>query len=267
VCVVGAGIAGLSAAIESARLSRDVVLVGSLPLIGGQMVHSLIGLFCGVFGNGPRYAQLTHGIFDDIFRDLAPAGNLHFQRGHTMTVYYNEVVLGRWLEQTVRGLGVRTVLGTVLQRVDIDGGRINAIELASRYGNVTVKAAVMHNIYVLGSMQDWLAAAPKGTSAEAKQTAAGLQASFAGMKSAGYTSANELDNSQPGWDAGLEINWAVTSAGTLDETTVMHKLQHLDINTLGIVWARSPANYENISQVLAAMEVIAPDGTVTLYNG
>ena len=65
----------------------------------------------------------------------------------------------------------------------------------------------------------------------------------------------------------VSINWAVTSAGTLDETTVMQKLQHLDINTLGIVWARSPANYENISQVLAAMEVIAPDGTVTLYNG
>ena len=80
------------------------------------------------------------------------------------------------------------------------------------------------------------------------------------------TSANQLDNSQEGWDAGLEINWAVTGAGTLDETTVMHKLQHLDINTLGIVWVRTPANYENISQVLAAMEVIAPDGTVTLYN-
>ena len=43
VCVVGAGIAGLSAAIESARLHRDVVLVDSLPLIGGQMVHSLAG--------------------------------------------------------------------------------------------------------------------------------------------------------------------------------------------------------------------------------
>jgi predicted oxidoreductase len=51
---VGAGIAGLSAAIESARLGRDVVLVDSLPLIGGQMVHSLVGLFCGVFGNAPR---------------------------------------------------------------------------------------------------------------------------------------------------------------------------------------------------------------------
>ena len=125
----------------------------------------------------------------------------------------------------------------------------------------------MHSIYVLGSTQDWLAAASQGTSAQAKQTAAGLQAYFAGMKSAGYTSANQLDKSQEGWDAGLEINWAVTSAGTLDETAVMHKLQNLDINPLGIVWARTLSNYENISQVLAAMEVIAPDGTVTLYNG
>ncbi len=41
VCVVGAGIAGLSAAIESAQLGRDVVLLDSLPVIGGQMVHSL----------------------------------------------------------------------------------------------------------------------------------------------------------------------------------------------------------------------------------
>ncbi len=140
VCVVGAGIAGLSAAIESARLHRDVVLVDSLPLIGGQMVHSLIGLFCGIFGNGPDYTQLTHGIFDEIFRDLGPSGDLHFQRGHTTTVYYNEVVLGRWLERAVRSLGIRTVLGTVLQRADLTDGRISEIELASRYGNVTVRA-------------------------------------------------------------------------------------------------------------------------------
>jgi FAD-dependent oxidoreductase family protein len=130
----------LSAAIESARLHRDVVLVDSLPVIGGQMVHSLIGLFCGVFGNGPDYVQLTHGIFDDIFRDLGPSGDLHFQRGHTQTVFYNEVALGRWLERTVRSLNIKAVLGTVLQRVDITDGRINAIDLASRYGQVRIRA-------------------------------------------------------------------------------------------------------------------------------
>jgi len=127
-------------------------------------------------------------------------------------------------------------------------------------------ASLMHNIYILGSMQSWLNAASQGTSAESRQTAAGLKEYFAGMKAAGYTSENQLDNSQEGWDAGLEINWAVTGAGTLDETAVMRKLQHLNINTLGIVWSRTPADYENITQVLAAMEIIAPDGTVTLYN-
>jgi 2-polyprenyl-6-methoxyphenol hydroxylase-like FAD-dependent oxidoreductase len=141
VCVVGAGIAGLSAAIESAQLGRDVVLLDSLPVIGGQMVHSLIGLFCGVFGNAPRYAQLTHGVFDDIFNDLGPSGDLHLQRGHTTTVYYNEVALGRWLETRILSLGVRTILGTVLQQVDVRDGRIERISLASRYGNVAVTAA------------------------------------------------------------------------------------------------------------------------------
>ena len=127
-------------------------------------------------------------------------------------------------------------------------------------------ASVMHNIYVLGSMQDWLTAAQQGTSAQDQATAAGLQAYFAGLKAAGFTSANQLDNSQEGWDAGLEIDWAITQAGNLDETTIMQKLQHLDINTLGIIWARTPANYENISQVLAAMETISPNGTPSLYK-
>jgi hypothetical protein len=140
ICVVGAGIAGMSAAIESARLGREVVLVDSLPLVGGQMVHSLIGLFCGVFGNAPTYQQLTHGVFDDIFRDLGPAGDLHFQRGHTTTVYYNEVALGRWLERAILASGVQTILGTVLQQVILRDGRVDSILLASRYGSVSVCA-------------------------------------------------------------------------------------------------------------------------------
>src|ERR1700691_3316659 len=127
--------------------------------------------------------------------------------------------------------------------------------------------SVMKDIYVLGSMEDWLTAAEQGTGSEEAQTAAGLKAYFAGMRAAGYTSDNQLDNSQEGWDAGLEVQWAIKSAGTTDETAVMHKLQHLDINTLGIVWARTPSNYENTPQVLAAMEIINPDGTATLYKG
>jgi ABC-type branched-subunit amino acid transport system substrate-binding protein len=127
-------------------------------------------------------------------------------------------------------------------------------------------ASAMKNIYVLGSMSNWLTAAQQGTSAQEKATAAGLEEYMAGMKAAGLGAEDQIDNSQEGWDAGLEITWAIQQAGNLDESTIMQKLQHLNINTLGIVWDRNPSNYENISQVLAAMEIINPDGTASLYK-
>ena len=46
----------------------------------------------------------------------------------------------------------------------------------------------------------------------------------------------------------------------------MQKLQHLNINTLGIVWTRTPSNYESYSDVDAAMAIINPDGSASLYN-
>jgi ABC-type branched-subunit amino acid transport system substrate-binding protein len=128
-------------------------------------------------------------------------------------------------------------------------------------------ASAMKNIYVLGSMSQWLDKAKQGTSDQAKATAAGLQQYMDGMKGAGLSKEDQIDNSQEGWDAGLEINWAMTQAGTVtDETKIMQKLQHLNINTLGIVWNRTPDNYENISQVLSAMETINPDGSATLFK-
>ena len=128
-------------------------------------------------------------------------------------------------------------------------------------------AKAMQNIYVLGSMQNWLTAAEQGTSKEAKLTAAGLKAYFAGMRAAGFRSANDIDNSQEGWDAGLEIQYAITKAGTTSGPAVMHALQHLNINTLGIVWTRTPGNYESYSNVLASMEIIKPNGQPAIYKG
>src|ERR1700761_1643844 len=127
-------------------------------------------------------------------------------------------------------------------------------------------APVVKDIFVLGSMQDWLTAAEQGPSAQEQATAAGLKAYIAGMQAAGLGNDNAIDNSQEGWDAGLEINWAIQQAGDLNETTIMQKLQHLDINTLGIIWDRTPSNYESYSAVDAAMEIINPNGSASLYK-
>jgi predicted oxidoreductase len=80
ICVVGSGISGISAAGEAARLGRKVVLVDGLPSLGGQAVNSIIGTFCGLFSNGPEPRQLTHGIADDILRDMGPQGTIHRAR-------------------------------------------------------------------------------------------------------------------------------------------------------------------------------------------
>jgi glycine/D-amino acid oxidase-like deaminating enzyme len=77
ICVLGAGIAGISAALEASRLGHKVVLIDALPALGGQAVNSIIGTFCGLFSNGPRGYQLTHGIADEILRDLGAHGALH----------------------------------------------------------------------------------------------------------------------------------------------------------------------------------------------
>jgi hypothetical protein len=141
VCVVGAGISGLSAAMEARRLGRSVVLADALPLLGGQCVNSLIGLFCGVYGNGPRYHQLTHGIFDPMFADLGATGDIHYNRGHTMTVSYDEVVLGRWVENMVDALGIKVVLGASVLTVYANEGHVHEVTFATRHGRVRVRAA------------------------------------------------------------------------------------------------------------------------------
>ena len=142
ICVVGAGIAGTSAALTAARLGRKVILVDGLPVLGGQAVNSIIGTFCGLFANGTHGHQFTHGIADDILRDLgAKEQQLYYRRGPVTTVvYYDEVALARWIEEAIRKTGITVVLGAVLRRVQVEGRRVRRLELATRYGDVYVEA-------------------------------------------------------------------------------------------------------------------------------
>ena len=141
ICVLGSGIAGVSAALEAARLGRRVVLVDSLPALGGQAVNSIIGTFCGLYSNGLACFQTVHGIADGILHDLGAAGALHHRRTpHTTVVMYDEVALSRWIEEAVRRAGITVLLGAVLREVARDGRRITGLEIVTRYGDVGIKA-------------------------------------------------------------------------------------------------------------------------------
>ncbi len=143
ICVLGAGIAGVSAALEAARLGRTVALVDGLPALGGQAVNSIIGTFCGLFANGTHGHQLTRGIADDILRELGAQDALHYRRGgpsNTTVVMYDEIALSRWIEEAVRKSGIIVLTGAILRGVTRDGGRVRALDLASRYGDVKLSA-------------------------------------------------------------------------------------------------------------------------------
>ncbi len=141
ICVVGSGASGASAAIEAARAGLDVILVDGLPSLGGQAVNSIIGMFCGLFTPGSDGRQLTHGIADEILRDLGATGDLHITRGGVMKVaMYNEIALGRWIERTIVAAGVKPLTGAIIRGVNLDGRRVASLDIATRHGDVRIKA-------------------------------------------------------------------------------------------------------------------------------
>jgi len=141
ICVVGAGISGITAAIEAARAGRKVVLLDSQVQMGGQTYGSCIGTFCGFFTNGAHGYQLTHRIADELFSDLNQSGGLFENPVNPFRVpYYNETLFLRWAETKVLEAGIQVLLGATVRKVIREERRIVSIEAATRYGEVTIQA-------------------------------------------------------------------------------------------------------------------------------
>jgi 2-polyprenyl-6-methoxyphenol hydroxylase-like FAD-dependent oxidoreductase len=140
ICVVGAGIAGVSAALEAARLGRRVVIVDAAPALGGQAVGSIIGTIIGLFTHGSAPYQITHGIADELIAELTAEGSLHrrVSMTGTITFQYDEVRLARWIERKVQEAGIQAIVGAVLTDVAFDGRRVRHVEFATRFGSVRV---------------------------------------------------------------------------------------------------------------------------------
>jgi hypothetical protein len=140
ICVLGAGISGVSAAVEAAKLGRKVVIVDGAPALGGQAIGSIIGTLIGLYTHGPDAFQLTHGIADDLIQDLTAEGSLLRAHRSTVTFQYDEVRLGRWMERKIEEAGVQAIVGAVLTDVAFENRRVKYVEFATRYGAIRVQA-------------------------------------------------------------------------------------------------------------------------------
>lgn len=139
-CILGAGISGVTAALEAARLGRKVVLVDGAPALGGQAIGSIIGTIIGLYTHGPKAYQITHGVADDLIRDLTAEGSLLRLHHSTVVFQYDEVRLARWMERKVQEAGINAVVGAVLTDVAFKDRRIQHVEFATRFGALRVEA-------------------------------------------------------------------------------------------------------------------------------
>jgi hypothetical protein len=140
ICVLGAGISGVSAALEAAKLERKIVLVDGAPALGGQAIGSIIGTIIGLYTHGPQAYQITHGVADDLIKDLTAEGSLLRLHHSTVVFQYDEVRLGRWMERKVQEAGVQAVVGAVLTDVAFKNRRVQHVEFATRFGALRVEA-------------------------------------------------------------------------------------------------------------------------------
>lgn len=140
ICVLGAGISGVAAALEAANLGRKVVLADAAPALGGQAIGSIIGTIIGLYSHGPSAYQLTHRIADELIADLTAEGALSRSHNSTVTFQYDEVRLARWMERKVEAAGIQTLLGAVLTDVAFAERRVQHLDFATRFGSVRVRA-------------------------------------------------------------------------------------------------------------------------------
>lgn len=143
ICVLGAGISGVTAAVEAARLGRTVVIADAAPALGGQAVGSVIGTIIGLFTHGKNAYQITHSFADELVDEMTASGDLlrrHSTRTGTVTFQYEPMQLGRWMESKIEGAGVRSLIGATLTDAEFSDRRLGNLTFATRFGSVTVRA-------------------------------------------------------------------------------------------------------------------------------
>jgi glycine/D-amino acid oxidase-like deaminating enzyme len=143
VCVVGAGSAGSTAAIASARGGASTLLIDRLPFLGGTST-AVLDTFYGFFTPGSAARKVVGGVGDDVVAALRELGPV-IERPNTYgagtgVTYHAEHLKVAW-ERLATDAGVRILLHTVLQDVDARDGRVDSLIVATRAGLARVRAA------------------------------------------------------------------------------------------------------------------------------
>lgn len=141
--VVGAGVAGVAAALAGARSGLTVLLVEREAALGGTAVHGLIGALCGLYRNGgstPGEA-LQGGITAEIaaaLLDAAPARELKKVGRVFVLPFAGHELLSLLNDRCRREPRISPCYGSKPVALSVDRGRVTTVTLALADALVTV---------------------------------------------------------------------------------------------------------------------------------
>lgn len=136
VVVVGAGSAGATAAIASARSGSSTILIDRLPFAGGTST-GVLDTFYGFYTPGKVSKKIVGGIPDDVVTALGAYGSM-IERANTYGagtgITYNPEYLKVVWEKLITSSGAKILLHALLQEVKVIDGRVKEITVATRSG-------------------------------------------------------------------------------------------------------------------------------------
>jgi FAD dependent oxidoreductase len=147
VLVVGAGAAGVAAAVTAARQGLKVTLVERYGFCGGGAVAGLSGTICGMYeasddANAPPN-QIVHGFLDEFVKNMEERGGLTppVRYGKTFTRVHDPLVWRETADAMLRAAGVQVFLHTTMTDVLVEGSeKVDGISAFTKQGRLSVRA-------------------------------------------------------------------------------------------------------------------------------
>ncbi|MBS1661277.1 MAG: FAD-dependent oxidoreductase [Bacteroidetes bacterium] len=141
VCVIGAGPAGLSAAIAASRLGLSVLLIEKYGFCGGATVAGLSGTICGLFSSGKWPTQIVFGFADEFYSALRvrKGVTLPVEFGRTLLVPHDSLVWKETADDLLEASGCKISYHTQFIKAFEEDGRISWLLLKDPGGQFAVK--------------------------------------------------------------------------------------------------------------------------------
>lgn len=143
--VVGAGAAGLAAAVSAARRGRSVILLDKNGYAGGGAVAGYSGTFCGLYSAGKdvvKVKRIVHGLIDDFLKELNAIGGLSepVRYGNTLTLVHHPDLWKVAADRLLNHPNIKVFYHAFLHDVRSENGKIQNVSVSTKGARLAIHA-------------------------------------------------------------------------------------------------------------------------------